>query len=84
VTHRCVSPRCSAAKISVWWNSAPRGTGRPKKFLIWLATISSAAPAVKPTITVCEMKLTSAPSRARPIASWNSPVSRARVRAMPM
>ena len=41
----------------------------PKKFPICAAKISSAAPAVKPTTTVCEMKFTRAPMRARPIAS---------------
>ncbi len=52
---------------------------RPKKFLIWLLAMSSAAPAVKPMMTVCEMKLTSTPSRASPIASWIRPVSRVSV-----
>ena len=77
VTQRWASPRCSAAKSSVSWNAAPRGTARPKKFFTWLAAMRKAAPAVKPTITVCEMKLTSAPSRARPMASCMRPTSKA-------
>ena len=35
--------------------------------------MSSPAPAVKPTITVCEMKLTSAPSRATPMRELEQP-----------
>lgn len=37
-----------------------------KKFLTWLSAISTAAPAVKPTTTVCDTKLTSVPKRSRP------------------
>ena len=57
---------------------------RPKKFLIWLAAMRMAAPAVKPMMTVCEMKLTSAPSRARPIASWIRPARKVSVSTRPM
>ena len=58
--------------------------GSPKKFLIWLAAISIAAPAVKPITTVCEMKLTSTPMRARPRINWNMPVMNVRVSTMLM
>ena len=63
---------------------ASRGMSRPKKFFTWLPAMSSAAPAVKPRITVCEMKLTSVPSRASPMRSWMRPASRVRVRTSPM
>lgn len=45
----------------------------PKKFFNWLLAISTAAPAVKPTTTLCEMKLTRNPRRAKPITSINRP-----------
>src|SRR5574340_706260 len=51
----------------------------PKKFLIWLAAISTAAPAVKPITTVWEMKLTSTPMRASPMTSWKTPVRKVSV-----
>ena len=35
-----------------------------------LARTDTAAPAVKPTTTECEMKLTSVPMRARPRTNW--------------
>ena len=38
----------------------------PKKFFTWLAAINTAAPAVKPTTTVCETKLTKDPNRSTP------------------
>ncbi len=37
--------------------------------------MSSAAPAVNPTMTVCEMKFTNAPSRATPMTTWMRPTS---------
>ena len=55
----------------------------PRKLRNWLAMISTAAPAVKPTTTVCEMKFTSAPRRARPMASMITPAMRERVRTSP-
>ena len=58
---------------------ALRGSGRPKKFFSCEAKIKSAAPAVKPMITVCDMKLTSVPRRAIPIRSWNMPVRKVSV-----
>ncbi len=52
------------------------GTSMPKKLRSCALMISSPAPAVKPTITVVEMKLTSAPSRATPRPSLISPTIR--------
>jgi len=70
---------CSANCSRVLKNGVPRGISTPKKFLIWLPAMSSAAPAVKPITTVCEMKFTSTPMRARPRASWNTPVRKVMV-----
>ena len=56
----------------------------PKKFFTWLAAMSSAAPAVKPMTTVCEMKLTSTPMRASPRINWNNPVRKVSVSTMLM
>ena len=72
-------PHPAAKACSVCKNEAPAGIGTPEKLRTWLATISIAAPAVKPTTTVCEMKLTSTPSRASPIASWIRPTIKLRV-----
>ena len=63
---------------------APVGIGTPKKLRSCATMMSSAAPAVKPTITVCEMKLTSVPRRARPSTSWIAPTSRHSVRTSRM
>ena len=38
----------------------------PKKFFTWLAAMSTAAPAVKPTTTVCDTKWTKEPNRNTP------------------
>ena len=65
--------RLVAKACSTCGKLAPRGIGRPKKFLTWLATISSAAPAVKPTTTVCETKFIRPPRRIAPSASMISP-----------
>jgi len=51
--------------------SAPRGSARraacrAEEILDLAGAMRMAAPAVKPMMTVCEMKLTSMPSRARP------------------
>ena len=51
----------------------------PKKLRTWLAAMSTAAPAVKPMTTVCEMKFTSAPMRASPSASWKTPTRKVSV-----
>ncbi len=45
----------------------------PKKLRTWLAAINTAAPAVKPMTTVCEMKFTSAPMRAKPKINSKTP-----------
>jgi hypothetical protein len=59
-----------------------RGMGMPKKFFTWLQAMSTAAPAVKPTTTVCDTKFTSTPMRSRPQqASCTTPTSRLRVSA---
>ena len=55
----------------------------PKKLRIWLAAINTAAPLVNPMTTVCEMKFTTAPRRAKPSASWKMPTCRVSVRARP-
>lgn len=62
----------------------PRGISSPKKLGIWLPAINSAAPAVKPITTVCEIKFTSAPMRAKPKISWNKPVKKVSVSTMLM
>jgi hypothetical protein len=84
ITHRLMSRMWLPKWISTSWKWAPRGMSRPKKFLIWLDAMSRAAPAVKPMMTVWEMKLTSTPSRASPITSWIRPVSRVSVSTRPM
>src|SRR3989338_1789926 len=66
------------------WKGAPRAMSIPKKFFTWLAAMSNAAPAVKPMTTVCEMKLTSTPMRARPRINWNNPVKKVSVSTMLM
>jgi hypothetical protein len=48
--------------------------------LSWLEAIRIAAPAVKAITTVWEMKLTSVPIRARPMASWIRPTRKVSVR----
>ncbi len=58
--------------------------GMPRKVLIWLVPMSKAAPAVNPTTTECEMKLTRAPSRASPSASWKAPAMNVSVRTIRM
>src|SRR5699024_2489643 len=55
------------------------GIDRPKKWRSWLTAINTAAPAVKPTITVCDIKLTSAPKRINPSASWMTPAMKVNV-----
>ena len=50
--------------------------------LSWLVPMSSAAPAVKPTTTEWETKLTSAPSRASPRANWKAPAMNVSVRTI--
>ena len=59
---------CVTSASTTSYADAPRGIGRPKKFFTWLTAISTAAPAVKPTTTVCDTKLTSVPSRSAPSA----------------
>ncbi len=51
----------------------------PRKSLACFAAIRQAAPAVKPTTTECEMKLTSAPSLTTPIISCRPPTMKASV-----
>ena len=70
---------CSVSK-----KPPPAGTDTPKKFLSCAATIRRPAPAVNATITVCEMKFTSAPRRATPIANWRRPMTSASVRTSSM
>ena len=65
-------------------NDASAGIGIPKKDLTCEVAISIAAPALKPMITVWEMKFTSVPRRAMPIASSNTPVSSVTVRTRRM
>ena len=61
-----MSPNCCNSPCNTAKGDAPRAISRPKKFLTWLSAISTAAPAVKPTTTVCDTKLTSVPKRSRP------------------
>ncbi len=76
-------PACRANWCSVSKKLTPRGMERPKKFRIWLAMMSMAAPAVKPTTTVWEMKFTRVPRRAAPIASCITPTMKVRVSTRP-
>ena len=75
VTHGLMSARCVTTWRSVWKNDAFDGIASPKNGLICDTAMRIAAPVEKPMITVCEMKLTSPPSRATPIASCSTPVS---------
>ena len=52
-----------------------------RKFLSWLAAMITPAPAVKPTMTECDMKLTSVPSRKRPMVNSITPTRKASVSA---
>ncbi len=54
-------------------NDWPREISTPKKLRSCEAMISRPAPAVKPITTVCEMKLTTVPRRARPSSSMIAP-----------
>ncbi len=62
-------------------NDAEAGTLSPRKLRSWAAMISSPAPAVKPTTTVCEMKFVTLPRRASPRPSLMAPMSRFSVSA---
>ncbi len=53
----------------------------PRKCLNWLEAMRMAAPAVKPTTTEWEIKLTRVPNRARPMTSWINPTIMVSVRA---
>ena len=81
VTNRLMSFRCVANTIHVSRNDSPRGIPMPKKLRSCAATIKHAAPAVKLMTTVCEIKFTSAPMRARPIASCITPARKVTVSA---
>jgi hypothetical protein len=64
--HGSTLPPCVIASRNVAKNPLPAGIGIPKKLGTCAAMISNPAPAVKPTITVCEMKLTSVPCAPSP------------------
>ena len=63
-------------------NDSPAGIGTPKKCLSWLVAMRMAAPAVKPTTTECDTKLTSAPMRASPSTNWYTPARKVSVSAI--
>ncbi len=84
VTQGLTWPIWSANCHKVSTNDASAGIGMPKKDLTCDVAISIAAPALKPMITVCEMKFTRAPKRAMPISNSNTPVSRVTVRTRRM
>jgi hypothetical protein len=77
--HGSTCARRTAKCASVSKNPWPGGIGTPKKLRNCAAMIKRPAPAVKPTMTVCEMKLTRAPSRASPMPNWSSPTISASV-----
>ncbi|MCZ7559073.1 MAG: hypothetical protein M5U30_02650 [Burkholderiaceae bacterium] len=79
-----VSRKPPATSTSVRTNEVPCGTGIPVSGPSWLTRIRMPAPAVKPTITGCEMKFTSRPSRSTPSASMHSPARKASVAAISM
>ena len=78
------SGSCRKMFSQMWMNACCFVPGMPRKVLIWLVAISSAAPAVNPTTTEWEMKFTSAPSRASPSASWKAPAMNVSVRTIRM
>ena len=78
------SPRCRKTFSQMWMNACCLVPGMPRKVLTWLVAISRAAPAVNPTTTEWEMKLTRAPRRASPSASWNAPAMKVSVRTIRM
>ena len=51
----------------------PRTSGRPKAGPTWLLKMSTAAPAVKPTMTLCGTLSANAPTRAKPSKSCVRP-----------
>ena len=77
-----ISPSPRATSASVRANDAPCGTGMPVSGPTWLTRIRMPAPAVKPTMTGCEMKFTSRPRRSAPSASMHRPVRKASVAAI--
>ena len=79
-----VSFRLRATSPSVRTNEVPCGTGMPVSGPSWLTRMRMPAPAVKPTITGCEMKFTSRPSRSTPSASMQRPARKASVAAISM
>ena len=83
VTCGLMSASCRHSPCSTSQTEEPRAISMPKKFLTWLAAISTAAPAVKPTTTVCDTKLTRVPSRSAPSASWNTPTRKVSVSTRP-
>ena len=74
--HPSISDTCDATLDIAVKKLDDCGTLRPKKLRTCAAMIRRPAPAVNPTTTVVEMKLTSAPSRAMPSASLMSPIIR--------
>ncbi len=79
-TNRLVFGSSAAKRETVCTKDALGSAETPKKFFSWLVAISTAAPAVKPITTLCEMKLTRKPRRAMPIASIIRPVMKVRVK----
>ena len=69
VTAQLMAPACSTRPLSTCQTEAPRGRSMPKKFFTWLIAISTAAPEVKPTTTVCDTKLIRLPRRSTPSSS---------------
>ena len=70
---KSISRHCASTRTIVSTMSLLATTVSPRKLASWPTMIRMPAPAVKPMITVNEMKFTIAPRRARPSASCTSP-----------
>ena len=75
---RLVEPSAETRLATCSMMEWPRAAVTPSASLSWLTMISSAAAAVKPIITECEMKLTKRPRRSAPKAHCSSPTSSVR------
>jgi len=82
--HGFVSGRWKKKCCQVSGNDNPRATASPKNGPSWAVMIRQAAPAVKLTTTVWEMRFTSAPRRASPRPSCIRPTSSVSVSASRM
>src|SRR3989344_1158956 len=77
-----MSWNCLNRSCQVCRNDSPAGMGTPKKCLSWLVAMRIAAPAVKPTTTECDTKLTNVPMRASPSTNWYTPARKVSVSAI--